>query len=290
MNADALTTERFVNDPFSPEPGARMYKTGDRCRRRADGSIEFLGRADQQVKIRGFRVEPGEIANALLAHPALAQAVVVPRAARLIAYIVPRPGCDFPAASDLRAFLAQSLPDYMVPAAFVPIPAVPLTRNGKLDISALPRDTEQPASRVYEPPRGALELSLQKIWQTVLEVEPVGRKDHFFELGGDSLSALRLVNRVNAEFQADLPIRALFDSPTIEAMAATLQSCAAPRVRTRLVPLQPHGTKPRLFCIHPAGGHVFLLPAACERTWPRSTGLRAPGQWPRSRRAAFRFN
>jgi amino acid adenylation domain-containing protein len=247
------TSEGFLPNPFG---AGRLYRTGDRARWRADGNIEFLGRIDEQVKIRGFRVEPGEIAAALRMHPAVTQAAVVPRNGRLIAYIVQSEPAD------LRAHLAQSLPDYMIPSAFVPIAAIPLNRNGKLDAKALP--APDASERIYEAPANAAELALQRIFETILNVHPVGRHDNFFHLGGDSLAAMRLLNAMHAA----VPMRTLFEHPTVAALAAaTSQQLTS----TRLIPLQPNGTKPPLFCIHPAGGHVL-----CYLPLTRSLGPDQP--------------
>ena len=269
IQAPALTAEKFVADPFSAIPGARLYRTGDRARWRSDGRIEFLGRADHQVKIRGFRVEPGEIEAALLEIPGVAQAVVIPQTgphggqAGLIAYLVPRAGQAAPEMASLRSHLAARLPDYMVPAAFVALAAIPLNANGKLDRRALPAP-ELPEDR-YVAPRNSSEKALAALFAEVLGVERCSATGSFFELGGDSLAAMRLVNAVGNLFQSNLPIRFLFDHPTVEAMAAALGSKANQPNAGCLVPLQTGGRGAKLFCIHPAGGHVFCyLPLARE--------------------------
>jgi thioesterase domain-containing protein/acyl carrier protein len=152
----------------------------------------------------------------------------------------------------------------MVPSAFVSIPAIPLTRNGKLDVHALPSAADYQMERAYEAPRDPAEQSLQQLWQKVLRIARIGIRDNFFELGGDSLAAMRMVNTLNNDFKADLPIRALFEHPTIEALAAALSDVGCRREGI-LVPLQPGGSRPKLFCIHPAGGHIFCyLPLAHE--------------------------
>ena len=267
VKAPALTAEKFVADPFSATPGARLYRTGDRARWRSDGRIEFLGRADHQVKIRGFRVEPGEIEAALLGHPAVGQAVVVPQTGlhggpvRLIAYLVPCAGHAAPETASLRSYLAARLPDYMVPAAFVAMAAIPLNANGKLDRGALPAP-ELPEEG-YVAPRNSSEEAVAGLFGEVLGVDRCGATDNFFELGGDSLAAMRLVNAVGNLFQANLPIRFLFDHPTVEAMAAAFGSNSRRSNAGCLVPVQTGGGGPKLFCIHPAGGHVFCyLPLA----------------------------
>ncbi|MFP2911948.1 condensation domain-containing protein, partial [Pyxidicoccus sp. 3LFB2] len=214
-----LTAERFLRDPFSPEAGARMYRTGDLVRRRADGVLEFLGRADTQVKIRGFRIELPEVEAALLKHPALHQAVVVAREdhglKRLVAYVVGEASV-----AELRAHLKERLPEYMIPGAFVRLESLPLTANGKVDRKALPADSQQPeASSAYEAPRNATEQTLVDIWSKVLGRARVGIRDNFFELGGDSIVSLQVVARAR---QAGLQLspRQLFQHQTVEALAA----------------------------------------------------------------------
>ncbi|MBB4636051.1 non-ribosomal peptide synthetase [Longimicrobium terrae] len=218
----ALTAERFIPDPFSAEPGARVYRTGDRVRWRMDGTLEFLGRTDHQVKVRGFRIEPGEIEARLAEHPAVREAVVLvredaPGDKRLVAYVA---GDEAAGADVLRAHLAARLPDYMVPAAYVRLDALPLTPNGKVDRRALPApEGDAYASREYEAPVGETETALAGIWADVLGVERVGRHDGFFELGGHSLLAVTLIARMRAQgLHAD--VRTLFTAPTVAALAA----------------------------------------------------------------------
>ncbi|MBW3570370.1 MAG: amino acid adenylation domain-containing protein [Gemmatimonadetes bacterium] len=218
-----MTAERFVPEPFGGRPGARMYRTGDRARWRADGTLEYLGRADFQVKVRGFRIEPGEIESLLRAHPAVADAVVVARhdaldGARLVAYTVPAPGAAAETA-ELRAHLAARLPDYMVPGAFVSLDAFPLTPNGKLDRRALPEPQAAAPTDRYVAPSTTVEEVLAEIWAEVLNVERVGVRDDFFQLGGHSLRATRVLTRLRQTFQAEVPLRAFFQAPTIAALA-----------------------------------------------------------------------
>ncbi|RKG80214.1 amino acid adenylation domain-containing protein, partial [Corallococcus sp. CA049B] len=232
-----LTAERFVPDALSGEEGARLYRTGDVVRWRADGQLDFVGRIDAQVKVRGFRIELGEVENALRAAPAVKDAVVLAREdspgdKRLVAYVVG----DALDVTALRAHLKQHLPEYMVPAAFVPMDALPLTSNGKVDRKALPAPDASAlrASHAYEAPATPLEEKLAALWSEVLRVPAVGRTDNFFELGGHSLLATQLVARVRAALDVELPLRALFEAPTIEALAERLQLTAA---GTRLPPL-----------------------------------------------------
>jgi amino acid adenylation domain-containing protein len=215
-----LTDERFLPDPFFP--GARVYRTGDLARWRTDGNLDFLGRNDFQIKIRGFRVELGEIEAVLARHPAVRDAVVLaredePGSRRLVAYFT----ADQDVSADaLRAHLAAALPGYMVPAAFVALPALPLTPNGKLDRNALPApDHAAFAARAFEPPQGPVETTLAHIWADVLGVPAVGRRDHFFDLGGHSLLAIRLVARVQEALGVDLSLRETFAHPVLAELA-----------------------------------------------------------------------
>ena len=224
VNAPELTAERFVADPFSSQPGARLYRTGDRARWRSDQRLEFLGRVDQQIKIRGFRVEPAEIEAVLLGHPEISQAVVVPtrgQSLRLAAYFVPRNQASIPQAADLRSFLADRLPDYMVPSAFLAISQIPLTPNGKLDASALP--SIDATENEYVSPRTPTEETVASLFAEVLGLERCGATDHFFELGGHSLLATSLVSKLrNAGITVHL--RAVFETPTVEALSRRIDN------------------------------------------------------------------
>ncbi|WP_022970981.1 non-ribosomal peptide synthetase, partial [Xanthomonas maliensis] len=229
LNRDALTAERFLPDPFSADPAARMYRSGDLSRWRADGTIEYLGRNDHQVKIRGFRIELGEIESRLTAHADVRECVVVALETgdgdkRLVAYWVAADAMSAEAlgAESLRGWLLEVLPEYMVPAAYMQLDALPLTPNGKLDRKALPApDGAAYAVQAYESPQGAVEQTLAEIWQAVLGVERVGRHDNFFQLGGHSLLAVNLIERMRQQgLSADL--RVLFGQPTVEAIAAVV--------------------------------------------------------------------
>jgi amino acid adenylation domain-containing protein/non-ribosomal peptide synthase protein (TIGR01720 family) len=226
LERPGLTAERFVPDPFGAEPGARMYRTGDKLRWKADGTLEFMGRLDGQVKIRGFRIEPGEIESVLSAHPELAEARVVvredtPGEHRLVAYVVGTAGTDV-----LPVYLRQSLPEYMVPAAFVVMDQLPLTPNGKLDVKALPAPEMGSREELYVAPRTPLEEALAGIWGEVLGVERVGIHEGFFELGGHSLLAMRVVSRVREAYGVELPLAALFRHTTIAGLAPELETLA----------------------------------------------------------------
>ena len=220
LDRPALTAERFVPDPFAAEPGARLYRTGDRARWRADGALEYLGRLDEQVKVRGFRIELGEIEGALRRSGGVADCVVVaredvPGEKRLVAYVVG--GAD--AGRRCASTCAGSLPEYMVPAAFVPLERLPLTPNGKLDRKALPApEGDAYARRSYEAPLGEVEAALAGIWAEVLGVERVGRWDHFFALGGHSLLAIRLIERMR-RVGLYMDVRALFTTPVLAELA-----------------------------------------------------------------------
>ncbi|MFL6199516.1 MAG: amino acid adenylation domain-containing protein [Thermoanaerobaculia bacterium] len=262
LDRPGLTAERFVPDPFGSEPGARLYRTGDRVRHLPDGRLEFLGRIDHQVKVRGFRIEPGEVEAALRGHPQVREAVVVARDQRLIAYLTADPP---PSADELRELLKARLPEYMLPSAFVVLPGMPLTANGKVDRAALPEPGQAGrGSREAAPPRDEIELRLAQIWEDLLDVRPVGIRDDFFALGGHSLLALRLMGSVEQHFGRRIPLSALLEASTVERLADLLRR-GADRPRSLLVPLEPRGSNPPLFCIHPVGGSVFCyLPLARE--------------------------
>jgi thioesterase domain-containing protein/aryl carrier-like protein len=289
-----------VPDPFSGRPGARLYRTGDRVRYRADGQLEFLGRWDEQVKIRGFRIELGEIAAALREHPGVRECVVLVREAngastepersggsvhdpgekRLVAYLVADREQP-PTVSALHQFLKEKLPEHMVPAAFVLLEALPLTPNGKVDRRALPAPEEvahserrlraQGAREILVRPRNATEASLAEIWEQVLGVRPLGVRDNFFERGGHSLLAVRLFARIKKRFGRDLPLAVLFQAPTVEQLAPLLHEEGESPLWSSLVPIQPGGSRPPLFCAHPNGGGVL-----CYRDLARYLGPDQP--------------
>ena len=235
-----LTAERFVASPFGK--GERLYRTGDRARWRDDGQLIFLGRADQQVKIRGYRIEPGEVETALTRHPSVQQAAVIARvyggaeASRLVAYVVPAAGVELDIA-DLRAFVQTILPDYMIPSAIVPLQALPLTVNGKLDKNALP-DPEHQGRKSHVPPETAFEQVVANIWQEILNVPSVSVDDSFFDLGGHSLSAARMLSKLRSTLGVEIPLRTIFDKQTLGAFSdhtisylpAELRDLAARRV------------------------------------------------------------
>jgi len=222
LNRPDLTADKFVPDPFGSRLGARLYYTGDRARYLSDGVIEFLGRMDQQVKIRGYRIEPEEIEKVLSSHPQVRDAVVVAREfasgeKQLVAYVVPERE-NAPAGGEWRGFLKEKLPEYMVPATFVTLEALPMTPNGKIDRRALmelPLNLAPQLKENYVAPQSAAENVVAGIWEQTLGIEQVGVVDNFFDLGGNSLSAIRIIVRLREIFQVDLPLRGLFEAPTV---------------------------------------------------------------------------
>ncbi|MET8222753.1 non-ribosomal peptide synthase/polyketide synthase [Streptomyces sp. NPDC005301] len=234
LNRPGLTAARFPADPFG-EPGSRMYRTGDRARRRANGTLEYLGRADQQVKIRGYRIEPGEIEAALHSHPGVGAAAVgvhedTSGTRRLVAHVVGTgEHAAVPSPAELRAHLDRLLPAHMVPAAYVPMAALPLTANGKLDRRALPAPGPDGFATGADrtPPRTPAERAVAAAWADVLDADEVGAEDDFFALGGDSILAVRVTSRLRAAFGADVSPRLLFTHPTLSALAAALGEPAA---------------------------------------------------------------
>jgi acyl carrier protein len=233
LNRPELTAGRFVPDPFGDEPAGRLYRTGDLARYLPDGNIEFLGRMDHQVKVRGFRIELGEIEAALDQHPDIRQAAVTAREdsagdRRLVAYVVPS-GDAAPDAHALRDFLKARLPEYMLPTAFVTLDTLPLTPNGKIDAKALPPplDERPPLAQPYLAPGDPAERGLAAIWSDVLGIRPIGVEDDFFDLGGDSLKATRVLARVEGEFGVRFPHPWLFEGPTVARMAERLRAARA---------------------------------------------------------------
>jgi acyl-coenzyme A synthetase/AMP-(fatty) acid ligase/acyl carrier protein len=228
LNRPGLTAQRFVANPFGPA-GGRIYRTGDVVRWNSQGELEFVGRADDQVKIRGFRVEPGEIEALLRHHPDIDEALVVaredrPGLKRLVAYLVPVQGDTAPTSAELHNFVAATLPDYMVPSAFVVLDEPPLTPHGKLDRRALPApDYGSTITCGYLAPRTDAEQALAEIWAEVLGVDRVGVKDDFFALGGDSLRSLQLTSRAKADFDVILTPREVLMARTVSALAELIE-------------------------------------------------------------------
>jgi len=255
LNRPDLTGQKFIPNPFSDQPGARLYKTGDLACWLPDGNIQFLGRIDSQVKIRGFRIELGEVEAALSQHPAVRETVVLAREEvenpksetctepsrsiqnlnspekRLVAYVVSKQEPP-PTVSELRSFLKEKLPEYMLPSAFMFLDALPLTPNGKIDCQALPApDQSRPdlESR-FVAPRTPVEGGLAGIWSEVLKLKRVGIHDNFFELGGHSLLATQVMSRVHKTFEVEVPLRSLFENPTIAELAVQIVQGEAKKV------------------------------------------------------------
>jgi amino acid adenylation domain-containing protein/thioester reductase-like protein len=264
LNREELTAERFLADPFSSEPQARMYKTGDLGRWRADGTIEYLGRNDHQVKIRGFRIELGEIEAQLARHEQVKEVVVVAREdvageKRLVAYVVPDDPSSAPSVEELRAHLKSALPEHMVPSAFVMLERMPLTPNGKLDRRALPApELGAYISRGYEAPQGEVEEILAGIWQSLLRVERVGRQDNFFELGGHSLLIVQMMERLR-RVGLSTELRRVFDSASLAELASALASEASEQyeVPPNLIPPGCEAITPEMLpLVELEAGHI----------------------------------
>ncbi|MBC8953403.1 non-ribosomal peptide synthetase [Xenorhabdus sp. PB62.4] len=279
LNRPELTAERFLADPFSADPNARMYKTGDLGRWLSDGNIEYLGRNDFQVKLRGFRIELGEIEAQLMRCHGVREAVVLAREdelsqKRLVAYLRPQEGVELVPA-ELRQQLAEHLAEYMLPSAFVTLATFPLTPNGKLDRKALPApDSSAIVTRDYAAPVGEIEMALAQIWQNLLGLERVGRHDHFFELGGHSLLAVQLVARIRQTLARELPLQQLFTQPILMDLAHTITNAAATTqamipVADRSQPLPLSFAQQRLWFLSqldPAASLAYHIPVALRLT------------------------
>jgi amino acid adenylation domain-containing protein len=229
-NQPELTAERFIADPFAAEPNARLYRTGDLVRRLPGGEFTFVGRLDDQVKLRGYRIEPGEVAYALKRHHGVRDSAVVAfdddaAGKRLVAYWVPAAADDMPGAEDLLVFLRRWLPDYMLPSAFVRLDELPLTPNGKVDRAALlpPAETDSPRSEDFVTPRTPIECDVAGILAPLLGVERVSAEANFFLLGGHSLLGTQLIARLRDHFDVDLSLKALFEAPTVAAIATEVE-------------------------------------------------------------------
>lgn len=284
LNRPELTENRFVHDPFTASP-SRLYKTGDVGRFLPNGTIAFLGRIDHQVKIRGYRIELGEIEASLTRHPAIKQAAVLAREdkagdKRLVAYLVLHPNYTL-RSKEIRLFLKNGLPEYMVPAVFVFLQTMPTTTNGKIDRAALPiPDQQRPElEEAFQPPRDDLERTLTTIFEECLNVKPIGIQDNFFELGANSLQAGYIFSRVNKILGKQLHLSMLLKSPTIEQLAAYIRNKETIEPWSSLVPIQPDGSKPPLFCIHGGVGTVLFYRQLSLQLGPDQPfyGLQAKG-------------
>jgi amino acid adenylation domain-containing protein len=284
LNRPELTAAKFIANPFKKDKGARLYKTGDSARFLPSGEIEFIGRTDFQVKIRGYRIELGEIEAALEKCSGVRECVVIAReddgTKRLVGYVVASVE-RAPSTSELRDALAEQLPEYMVPADFVFLKALPHTPNGKVDRRALPApvSTGSTESREVVAPRDAVESQLVKIWEQVLGKRPIGIRDNFFELGGHSLLAVRLMGRVEKAFGQQLPLTALVQAPTIEAFAELVRQDASSELWSSLIPLQAEGSRPPFFFVHGLGGTVLRFHELARHMVPDQPfhGIQAPG-------------
>jgi amino acid adenylation domain-containing protein len=247
-----LTAERFIPNPFGAD-GERLYKTGDLARYKIDGNLEYLGRVDHQVKIRGFRIELGEIEARLLEHPGVKEAVVIvrddlPGGKQLVAYLALAAATT---TADVQRQLRERLPDYMVPALFVQLDTLPLNKNGKIERGALPRPDRSATNDLdYSAPQTTIETSLARQWEHLLALPRVGRNDNFFQRGGHSLLAVRLVGLIEHEFGIKLPLASVFQAPTIAELAGLIEARGWTSPFYSLVPIQPHGDRPPLFAIH----------------------------------------
>ncbi|MEM7593187.1 MAG: amino acid adenylation domain-containing protein, partial [Cyanobacteria bacterium P01_A01_bin.83] len=262
INSSEENSARFVQNPFTHDKQDLLYYTGDRGRYNPDGSLEILGRLDHQVKIRGVRIEPREIEVVLSQHPDLLQNIVIAREdipgdKRLVAYIV---STEQPHSSELRSFVQERLPNYMVPSAFVFLDSIPLTPNGKVDRRALPApdNTRQESSSTFVAPQDKLESHLTEIWSQVLNVKPIGVRDNFFDLGGNSLQAVALFAQIEKQFGKKLPLVTLFQSGTVAEIAQIIRQKKWLSPWSSLVPIKPDGTKPPLFYIHGGGGNLLV--------------------------------
>jgi amino acid adenylation domain-containing protein len=275
LNLPELTAERFVPHPFSRHTGERLYRTGDRARLLPGGEIDYQGRVDEQLKVRGFRIEPGEIENALRQNPSVHEALVAAREEapgdkRLVAYVVKRQGSSA-TVNELRDSLKERLPEYMIPSTFVFLEELPLTPQGKYDRRALPAPQHaRSAAGRRVAPRNLLELRLTEQWEELLRV-PVGVTDDFFEMGGHSLLAVRLMSRIEQLYGRKLPLAALFKAPTVESLSALLRQETDGAGRSPLVPVQAQGSGRPFFCVHPVSGNVL-----CYRELARRLGSQQP--------------
>ncbi|HEY9836625.1 MAG TPA: amino acid adenylation domain-containing protein, partial [Vampirovibrionales bacterium] len=256
LNRQQLNSERFITHTFIPEKTVRLYKTGDLARYRTDGNLEFLGRLDHQVKIRGYRVELREIETIITQYFNLKQArVIATDPNQLVAYLVPNENQPIDR-NELQNVLSKTLPGYMIPQELIVLDSLPLTDRGKLDCTQLPTPkTLTPGT--FIPPGNPSEAALAKIWETLLKCDRVGMNDNFFDLGGNSLLAVRLLTQINQQFQQQLPVSALFLNPTVQGLTDCLFSELNTLPCSPLVPIQTQGTNPPFFCIHPILGVVF---------------------------------
>ncbi|WP_144052388.1 non-ribosomal peptide synthetase [Anabaena sp. PCC 7108] len=284
LNRPELTAEKFVPNPFSQEPGARLYRTGDLARYRPDGNLEYLGRSDFQVKIRGFRIELGEVEASLRQHPQVREAIAIApdfgtNGQRLVAYVVPQLGTHL-LNNELRCFLRERLPDYMVPSIFVILETIPLSPNGKVDRRSLPVPAADRVLQVgYVPPRTPTEELLVGIYTQVLGLKTIGIYDNFFDLGGHSLLATQVVSRIRTLFAIELPVHQIFEYPTIATLSPIVEAVCHQGnhwVSAPIQPMPPGGQLPlsfsqqRLWFLNHLEGHrpIYNMPAALRMIGP----------------------
>lgn len=259
LNQPGLTGESFLPNPFSSEPGSRLYRTGDKVRYLPDGVIDFLGRTDRQVKIRGNRVELGEVEAVLSTHESIMDAVVVPaedpqNESILLAYLTTKNPYGKPSVSELRSYLQEQLPDYMIPASFITLDNLPLTSSGKVNFQELPAPEENrlDLETSYLPAVTGTEKELVRIWTKYLGVEQIGVQDNFFDLGGHSLMAIRILSEIESTFGMEVPLATLFQATTVQTLAEIISRASSSPEMEYLVPVQPGGTRPPIFCVPPA--------------------------------------
>ncbi|MDZ8228014.1 amino acid adenylation domain-containing protein [Nostoc sp. ChiVER01] len=267
LHRTGLTDERFIDNPFVP--GNKLYKTGDLVRFLNNGQLEYLGRYDDQIKIRGFRVELGEITSAITQHPSVQDAVVISRQDAqdeqyLVAYIVTKQEDLIP---QIIQYLQHKLPSFMIPAAFVVVDTIPLTPNGKVDKNSLPNDDliRLHSTKSFIAPRNFTELALEKIWSNLLNISPIGVTDNFFDLGGHSFLAVRLMAKIYERFGHNLPLSTLFENTTIEKLAKIVSQPVSLGSGSPLVAIQASGSLRPFFCIHAAGGDVNNYPIVAKK-------------------------
>jgi len=285
LNRPELTAEKFIPNPFSEDPGGRLYRSGDLVRYLPNGNIEFISRIDHQIKIRGFRIELEEIESVLGQHPGLKDVIVVVREhvandKRIVAYYIPEEGVEI-TPSELQAVVRAQLPEYMLPSAFVRMESLPLTPNGKVDKKALPSPdySSNDTKREYVAPKDTLELKLCKIWEEMLGVEKIGVQDNFFEVGGHSLLAVRLLSKIEQQFERSIPLVSLFQNPTIQNLAELLRVEETHETWSPMVELNKNASEKRLFLVHPSGGSVHWYTHLAQQLDPEMStyGIQARG-------------
>jgi amino acid adenylation domain-containing protein len=285
LHLPELNAERFIPDPFSVEPGSKLYKTGDLVRYYECGTVQFLNRVDSQVKIRGFRIELGEIESVISQIPGIKENVVITREndnreKMLVAYYVSDRNAKL-VESELRQFMRLKLPDYMIPGAFISMEKLPLTANNKIDRKALPEPSSIPSlsAKEYVEPETLTEKTLAKIWSSILQIEKIGVTDDFFEIGGHSMIAVTMIIRIEKEFGIRLPLATLFDKSTVQQLARVIENGIEPDKWRSLVSLRPTGSRKPLFLIHGLGLNVLLYTTVINYLDPEQPvyGLQAKG-------------